>query len=341
MWGGFDRFDPQATTDPYYVVDDDWHGENTWEIIASVERELMTDVMVGVDFSWRKYNELWTNWQYADELGGRVRARSDYVAAPTPVPNSFTAPDGQSIDLGDAAGRSFYVWAADVKDVYGWYATNTPSDYYDIYWGLNFRFQKRLSNRWMLNGSFTYQSQENFWGADYPIDPTNQWALDGQPFAYSIGGASGKVSMPVFSRWMVKAQGLYQLPYDFNISFTFNAREGHIIVEEIGLVDYTSPNPISYSNTMYTQPFGTNRLETFWNLNLRLEKILRIGDTGRIYLMVDAFNVFNNNILNRQRGVNPGTIYLNSGAFSSNSRSGEPNEVLNPRIFRFGVRFQF
>ena len=341
MWGGFDRFDPQATTDPYYVVDDDWHGENTWEIIASVERELMTDVMVGVDFSWRKYNEWWTNWQYADELGGRVRARSDYVAAPTPVPSSYTTPDGEAIDLGEAAGRSFYVWAAGVEDVYGWYATNTPSDYYDIYWGLNFRFQKRLSNRWMLNGSFTYQSQENFWGANYPLDPTNQWATDGQPFAYSIGAASGKVSMPVFSRWMIKAQGLYQLPYDFNISFTFNAREGHIIIEEIGLVDYTSPNPISYSNTMYTSTFGSNRLETFWNLNLRLEKILRIGDTGRIYLMVDAFNVFNNNILNRQRGVNPGTIYLNSGSFSRNSRSGEPNEVLNPRIFRFGVRFQF
>jgi hypothetical protein len=76
-------------------------------------------------------------------------------------------------------------------------------------------------------------------------------------------------------------------------------------------------------------------------VNLRLEKILRIGDSGRIYLMVDAFNVFNNSILNRQRTVNAGTIYLDDGSFSVNSRSGEPNEVLNPRIFRFGVRFQF
>jgi hypothetical protein len=147
--------------------------------------------------------------------------------------------------------------------------------------------------------------------------------------------------MPVFSRWMVKAQGLYQLPYDFNISFTFDAREGHIIIEEIDLEDNTAPNPQDTGVTMYTQPFGTNRLPTFWNLNMRLEKILRIGDTGRIYLMVDAFNVFNQNILNRQRTVNPGTIYLHDGTFSANSRSGEPNEVLNPRIFRFGVRFQF
>jgi len=56
---------------------------------------------------------------------------------------------------------------------------------------------------------------------------------------------------------------------------------------------------------------------------------------------VDAFNVFNNNVLNRQRVVNPGDLYLSDLTFSSNSRSGEPNEILNPRIFRFGIRFQF
>jgi hypothetical protein len=51
--------------------------------------------------------------------------------------------------------------------------------------------------------------------------------------------------------------------------------------------------------------------------------------------------VFNQNILNRQRTVNPGDLYLSDMTFSPNSISGEPNEVLNPRVFRFGVRFQF
>ena len=340
MWGGYDYQNPTQTTEPFYQVDPNWHGENTYEVIASVERELMTDFMLGVDFSWRKYNEWWSNRRYYDTKGGRLLERSDYVEAPNKVPSSYSS-GGETIDLGQAAGRSWYVWGAGVKNVSDRYVTNTPSDYFDIYWGLNFRFQKRLSNRWMLNGSFTYQSQTTTWGATYPLNPSEQWATDGKPFAYSIGGASGKVSMPVFSRWMFKAQGLYQLPYDFNVSFTFNAREGHIIVEQIGLSDPTSPNPQSTGVTMYTQPYGTNRMDTFWNMNLRLEKILRVGDTGRIYLMVDAFNVFNQNILNRQRGVNPGTIYLDDMSFSRNSRSGEPNEVLNPRLFRFGVRFQF
>jgi hypothetical protein len=341
MWGGYDPANPNQTTDPWYNVDPNWQGENTYEVIASVERELMTDFMVGVDFSWRKYNEWWVNRDYADFFGGRLLERSDYQEAPHRVPSSYTTPDGQSIDLGDAAGRPFYVWKAGVKDVYGWYATNTPSDYFDIYWGINFRFQKRLSNRWMLNGSFSYQSQKNYYGDTWPLNITNQWATDGQIFAYTLGGASGKQGMPVFSPWMVKAQGLYQLPYDFNVSFTFNARAGHIIPTQISLQDYDSPNPSSTGATMYRNIYDANRLPTFWNVNARLEKILRIGDTGRIYLMVDAFNLFNQNILNRQRADNPGTIYLHSGSFSRNSRSAEPNEVLNPRVFRFGVRFQF
>jgi hypothetical protein len=84
-------------------------------------------------------------------------------------------------------------------------------------------------------------------------------------------------------------------------------------------------------------------LPTFWNLNLRIEKVLRVGDLGKIYLMIDAFNVFNSSILNRKRDIDTGTLYIHNSppTFSESSRSGEPNEILNPRIFRFGLRFQF
>ncbi len=344
-WSGFDPADPSAQTAPWYNVDPNWQGSRTYEALASLERELMPDFMVGADFTIRKYNQWWVERDYADEFGGRLLSKSDYIEAPNTVPTSYTSPDGESIELGEAAGKPFYVWKAGTNDVYGWYATNTPKDYYDIYWGLSFRFTKRLSNRWMLNGSFTYQDQANYWGADWPLNPTNQWAQDGKLFAYTLGASSGKYGMRVFSTWMFKAQGLYQLPMDFNVSFTFNAREGHILDQYISVADYEMDeaiySPYTTGATVMRAEAGEARMPTFWNLNMRLEKILRIGDTGRIYLMVDAFNVFNVNILNRARDDNPGTIYLHSGAFSKNTRSAEPNEVLNPRVFRFGVRFQF
>jgi hypothetical protein len=346
MWSGYDYTNPTATSDPYYNVDPNWSSDKTYEIIASVEREVMTDFMVGADFTWRKYNNWWVNWpyEYSYTYGtantNELMQRTDYVPAPHAVPTSFTG-----VELGDAAGKDWYVWKAGIKDVYGWYATNTPSDYYDQYMGFDIRWNKRLSNKWMFSGSATLQSQKEYWGATYPLDPTNQWAEDGQTYAYSIGGTSGKINQPVFSRWMIKAQGLYQLPYDFNVSFAFNAREGHILDKAISLTDTTAPNAADTGNTIRTEIYGSTRLPTFWNLDLRLEKVLKVGDTGRIYMMMDIFNVFNNNILNRQYGVNPGTLRwtATTGPLLTgvNALSGQPNEVLNPRILRFGVRFSF
>ncbi len=344
MWGGFDYKNPGATTDPYYIVDPDWKDEKTFELIAGVEREIFTNLSIQANFTWRRYQNWWIDREYADYFGGRLLERSDYIEAPHRLPLSFTTPDGEMIDMGDAAGKPFYVWNEDVNYVEGWYATSTPDDYYNIHTGLTLIVTKKLSARWMLNGSFTWQSQKTHWDKEYPIDPNNQWALDSQTYAYVLSSAAGKIGMPIFSRWMVKAQGLYQLPYDFNISFVFDAREGHILPQMIGVEDFDSPNPYSSGASIYRYVYGVKRLPTFWNLNMRLEKMLRVGESGRIYLMVDAFNVFNQNILLRQRDENPGTIYLMSDDppfLAENSRSAEPNEVLNPRIFRFGVRFQF
>ena len=353
-WSGYDILDPSAQTPPWYQVDPNWSSDKTLEVIATVEREVLPDFAVAVDFTWRKYNGWWSNRSFSDHFenpanpgvyDGTLLTRTDYEEMPVAVPSNYTpAGETEALELYEAQGKYVYVWKAGVNDVYGWYATNTPDDYYDIYVGFNIRATKRLSNKWMAMGSFTWQDQRNYWGAEYPINPTNQWATDGKLYAYSLGAASGKYGMRTFSRWMIKMQGLYQLPYDFNVSATFNAREGHIVDEYVSISDVNTNNPLDTGGSIMLRPYGANRLPTFWNLNLRVEKVLRIGDVGKVYLMIDAFNVFNTSILNRKRDVNTGTIYTDTPVpytFVSETRSGEPNEVLNPRILRFGVRFQF
>jgi hypothetical protein len=344
MWGGYDFTDPQAQTTPWYNVDPNWHSNKTYEIIATVEREVFTDFAVALDLTWRKYSGWWTNRRYYDSTNSRLLERSDFVAVPNPVPTNYTPPgETEALNLYEAEGRYIYVWDAGVENTDWRYATNHADDYYDIYYGFNIRATKRLSDKWMAMGSFTWQDQKNYWGAETPLNPTNQWAADGKLYAYQLGAASGKEAMRTFSRWMLKMQGLYQLPYDFNVSATFNARQGHIVDEYVTIQDNTSPNSADRSEAIWLRPRGLNRLPTFWNLNLRLEKVLRIGDVGKVYLMVDAFNVFNSSILNRKLDINTGTIYVHNSppTFSEAARSGEPNEVLNPRVFRFGVRFQF
>jgi hypothetical protein len=134
---------------------------------------------------------------------------------------------------------------------------------------------------------------------------------------------------------------MFCVPYDFNISLAFNAREGHIIPHSATIYDYNAPNPYDRSISVYLEQFGTERLPTFYNLNFRLEKVVRAGDAGNIYFMADLFNALNSAIMNRRYDRHHGTFYPHNGYFAQNATDFLANEILNPRIARFGVRFQF
>ncbi|MCK4264323.1 MAG: hypothetical protein KAX27_05195, partial [Candidatus Aminicenantes bacterium] len=107
------------------------------------------------------------------------------------------------------------------------------------------------------------------------------------------------------------------------------------------LVDYNAPNPENESVWVFTKEFGTERLPTFMNLNLRLEKVIPVGDIGRIYMMFDLFKVFNSAVMNRRYDYDYGSYYMHNQYLSENATYGLANEILNPRIFRLGLRFQF
>jgi hypothetical protein len=91
--------------------------------------------------------------------------------------------------------------------------------------------------------------------------------------------------------------------------------------------------------------FGENRLPLFYNLTLRLEKMLKLGDTGRIYVMADLFNVLNLTIENRRYQKDHGTYYVYPNAaqnrYVKQNNYYALNEIINPRVLRVGVRFTF
>jgi hypothetical protein len=336
-WSGFDIDNPQAKVDPYETYLTNPGSMRTQEIIATVERELLPDFGVALDLTYRSFGNFnWTR-SWDGQNNATLDSKDNYVQA-------GTIPTTGPWDMGEGAGKPYYLRSPDWQS-YQYSATEPmPSGHYTrTFMSAELRFNKRLSNKWMFNGSLTLQDQKRHYkNTDvYPFNQTNLWAINDNIWAPSMGGGSGKVSMQVFSAWLVKLSGLYQLPLDFNVSFTFNARQGHPIPRGFSLVDESSPNPASQSVWVYTEKFGTDRLPTFWNLNFRIEKIVRAGDFGRIYLMVDIFNVFNNDMMNRRYDYNYGTYYVDSQFVWNDPYYGLANEVLNPRIFRFGVRFQF
>jgi hypothetical protein len=218
-------------------------------------------------------------------------------------------------------------------------------DFNQTYMGFDLILNKRLSNRWRAQASFTYQDQANNYGDNGYLDPTNLWAQDGKPFAPFIGGSSGRVDQYVFARWMVKATGLYQLPWDVDFSFNFFAREGNIIQRSIKIKDQSWSNWKNDSTvTVLLEPFGKTRLDTLWNLDIRLQKKIRIGENQTVYLMFDLFNALNNLLVDGTHQLNYGklTRYADgTSKWTPKAIAGATSSVLSPRVFRLGVRFQF
>ncbi len=332
MWGDYDFDNPQQISGSRYTIDPSVNSARTSEVILSLERELLPDLGAALDLTYRKFDRF--NWALAyDPETGDKEDKDEYVQVGT-IPD-YVGPHSTE----DGAGKPYYLWNSSVPYRFYRYYERRP-DYYRDFMGAELRVNKRLSNRWMLNASFTLQMQKEHYGDNGYLNPTNLWAIDGKAWAPNIGGASGKIGMNVFSRWLFKLAGLYQLPYDFNISFAFNAREGHIIAHTVTIVNYDAPNALSRSVTAYLEEFGTERLPTFYNLNLRLEKIVSLGETARMYLMADVFNVFNSAIMNRRYARHHGSYYVHDGSFVQNPTDFMANEILNPRVIRLGVRFQ-
>ena len=61
-----------------------------------------------------------------------------------------------------------------------------------------------------------------------------------------------------------------------------------------------------------------------------MEKTFQISDTARVTLGIDAFNA-----LNSATELEQGLLITDATWF------GKTRKVLNPRVFRFGIRFGF
>jgi hypothetical protein len=349
FWGGFTPGSTTPGASRYLRVDSNAASNRTMEVLFAVDHELMADFSVGLSATWRKYDHFtWNPSYYANGTVGDysidgenlIRDSSMYSIAGS-IPEAGVDPHLDNVDLGDGAGRDY--WLMTPGFGYTPYYAHVRNTNYQTFWGVDLVFNKRLSNKWMFDGSLSYMDQKYHYGNGFQ-NPTSLWALDDQLYAPALGSASGKINQYLFSHWMLKLEGLYQLPYDFNVSFTFNARAGHIIPHYFTVNDRRWANSYNRSTSAYLDVFGTEKLPNFYQLNFRLEKLIKLGDTGKIYLMADVFNLFNSSIINRRYDRNEGTYNINadgSTTFAAYANKFVVNEILNPRVMRLGVRFQF
>lgn len=128
--------------------------------------------------------------------------------------------------------------------------------------------------------------------------------------------------MYVNAKWLFKISGMYQLPYDFNVSAFYNARQGYPF--ERFVLTPTRPNNGGQASVLL-DAVGESRLPNFQNVDFHVERPITFMN-AHLVPSLDIFNVGNfNTIQALQRQQNAG----NANQISS---------VVAPRVLRFGIR---
>ena len=118
-----------------------------------------------------------------------------------------------------------------------------------------------------------------------------------------------------------KASGTYIAPFDIYISPTFTWRNGR-------------PYSVLYrpgeTALNVKEVDGEERYDSQMNIDLRLEKAFVLMDKYRVGILIDAFNLLNDDAVDR---------YLSTYMSSSNFQV--PSSIVDPRFYQVGIRLIF
>ena len=330
-FGGIDPKNPTVQT-AFTRWASNLKAPHTDEIILGGERELITDFSVGLNGTYRKLkNFIWTVGE-KHQGQGDLYSSADYVLhAPATCDPSVKncAPFTSPISL------PYYVLAPGISPPTFSVVTNRP-DYNQTYKGLELTANKRMSNRWMLRGNFTYQDWKQHVSGAGIIDPTRQRSsfgtgcdvCDGSDVIIGSGTGSGSFGgVYINSKWAYSLTGLYQIPIiETSFGFNLNGRQGYALPYVLRVTaPHGEGNKFLFAENDATQ----FRNENVRDLDLRLAKDIRISRVG-LTLSIDGFNVLNSN-----------TILQRNVARLAVTASNRVTEVLSPRVFRLGARLNF
>ncbi len=327
---GFNPADPGR---PFKVVrvDPDIKAPSTNEYILGFEHELLRDFVAGVNYTHRDLDDFL--WQRPEKHQGQGDwyTTADYVQLGVVTrPSTVFEVDPYTVP--------YY----DVKAEVGlpvFYALTNRDGYSQQYDGLEFSLVKRMANRWMLRGNFSWSDWNQSVAPEAIIDPTHSRTgagcavCDGDDVVQGSGTVSGaKGGVWINSEWAVNGAAVYQIPLvETNVGVNFTMRQGYPIL----YVHETPVLPVAAvrRQILVSDSVTEHRLDNPYSVDLRLAKDFRFRGVG-LELAVDAFNVTNNRVV-LQRNADL------ARATARRPAASRIREYQSPRIFRVGARLTF
>lgn len=320
----FYYFDPRnpASTASTTRIDYGMKPTHSDEIIVGAERELMSDFSVGMNYTYRKYNDLVISRAEKTQGSNNWYTRADYeVAGKTPTSFAsdnykFTVPSVNFYDL--KAGvpfPSFFV------------ITNRP-DYSQKFQGIELSATKRLSHKWMLRGNVSFNDWTESCGEAASPDPSPFLGNcpGGQVTERSTGSGAFE-NVFISAKWSYNVTGLYQLPWDFSLGASLTGRQGY---PEPFRINASEIADVQTDKNLVLEPIGSRRFPNVYELDLRAAKDFRFMDRVGVTISADLFNVPN------QR-----TVLQRRTDFTTLPTAGNITEIQSPRVWRFATRINF
>ncbi len=322
--GGFNPADPTSVASSD-IIDPDLKAPITKGLVVGIDREIMPNFGVQVNYSWSRTDNVVGSNNNTDGISTTYVpwvgvGPDDYLAGPV---LTGTLPDGQSYSV------QTYIPDPAVVAANGNSRILTNFDGYRVtYNGLELAAVKRMSNRWMARVAFAYNNPREYWDNDRNVlgNPTRtdtSHLVDGVQYAPRSAG-SGSGDAFVNGKWQVNINGAYQMPYGLEVAGNLFGRQGN----PLPIFRSASLGLDGSQRVLVSPEIDTFRLDDIWNLDLRATKYATLGRVQATFV-ADLFNVLNSNVaLNRQRNVA-------SPVFNRITQN------LSPRILRFGVRLGF
>jgi hypothetical protein len=282
-------------------VDRDLVRPTTHEISTNLEREITTGLSGRASYVYKNMRNVW----------GEV----DLVrAAAYTVP--FTISDvGADRIAGTSDDQRFQTRALAAGTGQDRTYTNSAANNADFH-NVEFALNRRFSGRWMLLSSFGYT-----WST------MNHSQAGGRSFVYRpfdmmFGDENGRETSTL---WNYKVIGRYVLPYQIGLSGSWKVQSGFNYARTISV-----NMPVEGNRTIRVEPITANRYPSVAIADLRLDKSVDLGRFGRVTPQFDVFNVLNSGVPTTVRTTNTATAPFQ-----------EVTAILNPRVIRLGLRFNF
>lgn len=311
-----------------YSVDPDIKHPRVDEWTVGIERELVRDVRIAVTGIWRQDKNLqgsvfpdarWAPATVTNGLTGQPITVYTWVNSASSNENRLlTNPHG--FQYRDAAGNVLGAARAERK-----------------YKGVMFVLDKRFSHRWQGRVSYVWSKVEG--------------TQDNDGFdTYGTSTVYESASRALVNQYghltndrthELKIYATYQIPkVEVGLNAFWSTLSGRPYTPFQQYSSQAVNFPQSSGRRVLLEPRGTRRRGTFNNLDLRLEKIFKIGTSkDRISVYADIQNVFNKGTITGVQTRYPSASIV---GFEDNPvLLGSPSEITPPRRVLLGARWSF